>query len=948
MHSLLIALFLFQSSPNLAPQACRPHSAPEAFQDCLEGLDQHPDDENARMCVFDLAQRTGQWSQGLIFLERCFGAQDTWARLVQGHISLFRNDGRRDYAKADEYYNKALDLAVEEQSVMGEVRSLLNLASLSQYRGRPVDRLEYLEKAKLRAQSGDDPAATAWTMIAEADYLHERKMLGEAEAILADLDSSIESFRDEALRARYYIVKINLAGDQGRSYEAFDTARHFYQASKEAVDSGRLRPSVMQRNMRILVRAGQFYVSTTRRYFEKDPPPRLEEKLKELIGIAEESLRVAEDINYTGVAENLRVWLGYQKGRMPSPQLRAEGRALLRQVCRGSALEANARQAYAALVESWFREKQPEEAMKVYREAQRRGLMDDQEVRSMWVTHMLVSIEQDDWDKAERLLDQIEKDRERQHRPSNRMGWLAALTDTYLVLAGHALEEAKRTQDFDLKARAFRIIERMRSQVLLEELDAAQALAELQPELNVIEEDIAKINKRLWETELTRQQREALFDEQEALYERKTALRSQAIFQDRPSGESLVSLQQIQGRLQPHQAMLSFQLGFHEDMFGHFAGGAWVMVIHRDFVRAFPTQDVYWLLDNLPYLEGLLEKRQIELGTLPALFYDGYLAEALQALPEGVDELILIPDGSMNRLPFALLTPDPDAPALGERFKLTVTPSATLWSRWSEAPRSRPSSTVLALADPSLARPASDNAEDVRHAPLPYARQEAWGVARYMGESCLIRLGEEASETFVKSPAPRDFQVLHFAAHAVTDPLNPERSAIRLAPGGNSQDGNLEVREIVDLDLQDKLIVLSACQSASGQVILGEGVLGLARAFFQARARVVVGSLWPLRDDDAALLFEAFYRFLGQGRSVGAALQMAQKEAIAQGLPAQAWAGILVMGDGSFVPFPEGVEPRFHVSRSLLSYIGAAVALILFGGAFLLRRRASRPPTPKD
>ena len=119
--------------------------------------------------------------------------------------------------------------------------------------------------------------------------------------------------------------------------------------------------------------------------------------------------------------------------------------------------------------------------------------------------------------------------------------------------------------------------------------------------------------------------------------------------------------------------------------------------------------------------------------------------------------------------------------------------------------------------------------------------------------------------------ARADFGLLHFAAHAVADEERPERSAVLLAPGGAAEDGLLQSREIVDLPLDGRVVVLSACRSAGGSVLRGEGVLSLARAFFQAGSPAVVGSLWPLRDDETATLFESFYRHLARGLSLGAA-----------------------------------------------------------------------------
>src|SRR4030095_8618917 len=103
--------------------------------------------------------------------------------------------------------------------------------------------------------------------------------------------------------------------------------------------------------------------------------------------------------------------------------------------------------------------------------------------------------------------------------------------------------------------------------------------------------------------------------------------------------------------------------------------------------------------------------------------------------------------------------------------------------------------------------------------------------------------------------------------HAVVDEERPERSAVLLSPGAPEEDGLLQPREIAELALHGKLVVLSSCGSATGTLLRGEGVVGIARAFFQAGARTVVASLWPMRDDEAAAIAGSFYRHLRDGES---------------------------------------------------------------------------------
>jgi CHAT domain-containing protein len=132
-------------------------------------------------------------------------------------------------------------------------------------------------------------------------------------------------------------------------------------------------------------------------------------------------------------------------------------------------------------------------------------------------------------------------------------------------------------------------------------------------------------------------------------------------------------------------------------------------------------------------------------------------------------------------------------------------------------------------------------------------------------------------------------------------------------------------------------VVLSACDSAEGSLLPGEGPLSLARAFFAGGARGVVATRWPLRDDDAAFMMERFYQALGAGQSVSTALRQARHEAIEAGLPAAAWAGIAALGDGELRP----ITPR--PKRGALRYWVAAIVGLLIGvGTWRQRRRDRR------
>src|SRR5262249_13245050 len=116
----------------------------------------------------------------------------------------------------------------------------------------------------------------------------------------------------------------------------------------------------------------------------------------------------------------------------------------------------------------------------------------------------------------------------------------------------------------------------------------------------------------------------------------------------------------------------------------------------------------------------------------------------------------------------------------------------------------------------------------------------------------IILTGPAATEQRTKSDDVKNYQIIHFATHAVLDERFPSRSAILLATNGHSEDGFLQMGEVFDLKLNADLVVLSGCQTGLGKFVRGEGMIGLTRAFFYAGASSVLATLWSINDPSTA------------------------------------------------------------------------------------------------
>jgi CHAT domain-containing protein len=224
--------------------------------------------------------------------------------------------------------------------------------------------------------------------------------------------------------------------------------------------------------------------------------------------------------------------------------------------------------------------------------------------------------------------------------------------------------------------------------------------------------------------------------------------------------------------------------------------------------------------------------------------------------------LVIVPDGVLWRLPFHALR-RADRRHLIETVAVAYAPSLVLLRARRPRPAGRPN-TLLAVGDP---------AQPAELTPIPDSRDEVLEIARMYERGSRVLVGAEATEAAVKREAGR-FRILHLAAHGIFNDRSPMYSALVLAPSG-SDDGLLEAREIVDLDLAADLAVLSACESAEGSVTPGEGVIGMSWALMVAGCRNTVVSQWKVPSRSTSRFMIELHRRLGQ-RDYATALQETQ------------------------------------------------------------------------
>ncbi len=232
----------------------------------------------------------------------------------------------------------------------------------------------------------------------------------------------------------------------------------------------------------------------------------------------------------------------------------------------------------------------------------------------------------------------------------------------------------------------------------------------------------------------------------------------------------------------------------------------------------------------------------------------------MTSVADACGRLIIVPYGPLHGFPFQVLPLH--GRALGETHIVSYLPAAALLLG---ATVDEPVAGGRALV---VGDPAFDAAAKPSLKRLPGAAIEAMSVAETHGVHPLI--GSDAAEEAIRRDLA-DADLVHLAAHGRLDPIAPSDSSIVLA--GHDE---LTVSDLVGLQIDAELAVLSACDSGRGAASLGGDVVGLARGPIAAGARRSVVSLWPVDDAPACATMSLFHEHLAGGMSAAAALHAAQ------------------------------------------------------------------------
>lgn len=519
--------------------------------------------------------------------------------------------------------------------------------------------------------------------------------------------------------------------------------------------------------------------------------------------------------------------------------------------------------------------------------------------------------------------------------------------------------------------RAFVLSEKSKATMLVENLRDAHAkelggvpdsLVEEERDLKILlayhQNNLYQAQKANKQTEIE-MHRQLVFETDQALEALKRSLEINfpKYYQNKYAGER-PDLAEIRRNLSANAALLEYYVG-DTTIFavGIVQGELRFVSILADNSFKMAARDYDRSLTDVEFILNSRDSADL-LYTRSASFLYDKLVEPLIRDSE-VSELIIVPDGMLAQINFGtLLTEkvDPVNPRYNTLpYLLHIGPISYTYSTLSIQPtlkeRKRPREFFAGFAPsyPGSSFASTDSAAHpvvhlvVRNGrlPLPGAQQEVERISALMGGDSWI--DKEATETNFKRYASR-YAVLHMAMHSFINNENPNYSELLFNPENDDvNDGYLTVAEIYNLNLNARMVVLSACSSGTGKIRLGEGPITLSRAFSYSGCPSVVMSLWKIPDDVTADIMSNFYDELKNGKDKHDALREAQRRFLSETTDPMRhhpyfWGGFVVMGDTE--PLPG--RPIWHILVPALVVLLAA--LILLARSRKMRRlRYSEP-----
>jgi tetratricopeptide (TPR) repeat protein len=533
-------------------------------------------------------------------------------------------------------------------------------------------------------------------------------------------------------------------------------------------------------------------------------------------------------------------------------------------------------------------------------------------------------------DKADRLVNWFESERSLVPGPDLRASYFATVRFSYELLIDTLLDlhRAQPAAGFDI--RAFEASERARARSMLELLAESHADLRAGGNAALLERDrtvravlAGAIERRIrtaaaspGNSGLARQDAEIdkLTQDLDAIRTELRVSNPQVAALTQPQSLTLAEIRSEV--LDDDTVLLEYSLGPSRSVL-------WIATRSTFAIFELPPREALETLARRAY-EELSSLGAPRRGAVAAL---GRALLPLDLAPFANKRLLIVADGALQYVTFGALPTAAGRP-LALSNEIISLPSASTLAvlRREAAARPRAAEQVAVLADPvfdatdrrvaaethgsGAAAPADaatappSDAHVVSFDRLVSSREEARTIAALADRRhSVIALDFDANRELVLSGRLESYRVVHFATHAILDSQHPEQSGLVLSlvdPHGRRVSGFLQLTDIYNVKLRADLVVLSACQTALGKDIRGEGLIGMTRAFMYAGTPRVIASLWEVPNRATTELMKRFYHhFLEDRMSPAAALRAAQIEirSIPRWSAPFFWAGFVLQGE---------------------------------------------------
>jgi len=830
-------------------------------------------------------------------------------RTLNGLGSANYQKGR--YEAAADFYRQAVDLRRRTGDLGGLATSLTYLGNACVQIGRLIDaRDEYEEALEILGSSGDPRQRFEVTNSIGNLYFEMGRMRNATETYSGALEIAVAA----ADTLGEITCRNNLANSLVREYryrealEELDTVRELLRAHPDPLqtlmfhrNSGMAQLALGEVDL-----ARDDLLAFLREAEKQEAAVYQIEALKSLGYLYEEVGASDRGLEYAEKAMTLATQAGHEKMLRDTEMLAAQLETDLARYESAlghwqAALEKDRRAgADARIIEDelgianvYAIQGRPEDARKIYQ-----GLQPLVEQAGFGDAVLALSFGiADTWEKAnpdsarhyyEHALSILERTRSSLGGSETRVGYLGGTRRYYYEEVARYYASLSRGDDSgEWSSLAFETIERAKARGLLDLLEAP-VLAEGSPAEEAVLDSLYRLDRAS----------PRFKEEEQALRNRYSDLREKRWSESigRLGAKSaIVGFDEIRKRIPKDAAMLAYALGDTVSL---------LWVIDRkghDLIELPNRETIRPVVSRLRDAIARPGSGDAALKSAARTLYK-ILVEPASPRLQNKKKLIIVPDGFLFEIPYEVLLTDDteelaktgetdategagetgkagetrvteeagetgetagwsDLPFLARSFSAVYAPSASVYVSLARSARANDYDLdLLALGDPDYSTQAGGGTAAGPLEALPFSRVEVEAIASVVKpDREEVLLGPAASEAALKDRLRTgSSRILHLAAHGLVDPAEPTRSCIALCPG-SGDDGYYYTLEILSVPVAARLVVLSACESGTGRLSRGEGVVGMSRSFIGAGAGAVVASLWKVSDESTSTLMQEFY-----------------------------------------------------------------------------------------